>query len=232
MKKTTTFLLLCASLCASAQKSNNNSYPSRKGVYLNLSSTNGISKLVADNWQDLFGIAGEPGITYKRPVHFASSLGVEFGYMMNDHIGIFSGIKYSIVPHSFKVTGPGGSVKAVITPNYVEIPFFTRFVTGKSNMPAFYTDFGIYIGMIASGKIKTTDIDGSTEEESSTDNFSSPTITPFISFGAYIPCSESISLNLGPEVSFTPTNVYDNTDAEGRALRIGLKVSMNIQLTK
>lgn len=167
--------------------------------------------------------------------------------MISNHFGLGLGVGYStfrwkedrlLYDRSNIVYREDGSNKL----NYLEIPLFARFVTGKGKSVSFFANVGVQASFFMSNYCDYTIRNTRTQaiafqtKEVDQEIIRRILISPFAGFGVSYKVSPYLDVNFGPDIRYTASNIYDfyaatDFSKEHRTI-IGGKIGLNIKIPK
>ncbi len=164
----------------------------RQGLWLNFQSGYGSSSISNGDRVSSFSSGVKPG-----PRYF---MGLQLGYMFDDHTGWFSGLSYSRYTWREEITTQLVNATLENRQNYIQIPLYVQFATSKPGKPGAYFQVGVNANILTNAISSLHDNgNGRTiiKDESLKKAVKPFAILPFIGAGAYIPFSRSMHLEAG-----------------------------------
>jgi hypothetical protein len=171
--------------------------------------------------------------------------GADIGYMLGDKIGVFAGLW--IGRYSYDLWGEYKFAKLdIIGRNvYIEMPMYFRFISSHYGKTGFFLDAGAKHQFLIACK---TNIQGRDQaarpilrrEVGNKNNiYNKYALSPLLYLGVNIHCGSVVELNIGPEISFQATSLFDPSQKDeyddrmnGHYFIIAIKGAIGFQCSK
>ena len=218
MKKIFLCITFSCALAASAQNSKNESKP-WKGFTLNPFVTGGISNSTY-----------KINTTYTSEGQGMASLGAQVGYVLNSHVGFYSGLSFTQYNWHIPI-GTQNIKDATSMSNYIQIPIVVKATTSKYNKVGFQVEAGFYLGFLTSVEEKINYLNGAKSDKStSTEYYNKSMISFYVFYGLRIPLSKSTWMSVGFDDYVFLKNQYNDDD--GKVTTAGIRIGVETKLTK
>jgi hypothetical protein len=162
--------------------------------------------------------------------------------MINDRWGIFSGIGLDRFSYETKDVEVNGNVSLEGHNTYLKIPVYLRFISSHAQKIGFFIDIGIKNDLlmgcetISGIQVYVPDIEFKSDKKGNDLSiYRFYAFAPFLNFGINIPIQPNTELNVGPEIAYYTTNLfnqqrnYDGTQTEGYYFSYGLKLGIRFK---
>lgn len=210
---------------------------SRSGFWVRPTLSGGITTLTETNL-----VAN--GYKATPQVKETATVGVDFGGMFNDHVGLFAGVHYTSRKYEMKFSTYNAYLSMIGEMNYTEIPFYFRFITSNYRRLGYFMDIGFSTGFLSgckttaegrqNGKLAYYDEEKGNKERL----YQNISVTPTLYLGFNIPAGARLDINVGPQVSYQSTNLFDDatndygTPLNGHFFNFELKAAFGIKCTR
>lgn len=189
----------------------------------------GRANIVKDNWNDKTRLASGEELVRKPKDMF--SIGFGLGYFFTEHAAFYSGLQFTSLNYRLRIAGGGAYENNDFTNNYIEIPVYFKIITGKPEQVGVYIMFGGTLSLMTGAKLDYSNSLGQTQTDKSTTIYKNFIFRHGLSLGINIPCSRNTSISLGPEISRTTSNIYNDGKTyglKGYVLSYSLNASCNV----
>lgn len=169
------------------------------------------------------------------PINFYGGGGIDAGYMFDDHIGIYSGLAYSITVYNLQLQFSRPYTQQTHGEQHqLEIPLFFRFITADAGKPGLLIDAGIKQGLLLATKTRIEDhYGGKTETTYDKSLYPGYSVAPFVYIAADLSKKGRPGMTLGLQIMYRITNTFSDTRVNtGHYLMAGIRLSVPVRCLK
>lgn len=189
----------------------------------------GMADMVKDNWSDRLRLAsGEEFVKKPKSMY---SVGFGLGYFFTEHAAFYSGLQFTSLSYRLRISDDVVYENNDFTNNYIEIPIYFKILSGKTDKVGIYVRFGGTLSLMSGSKLDYSNALGQTQTDKSTTIYKSFIFRHSLALGVNIPCAPTTSISIGPEISRTTSNIYNDGKTyglKGYVLAYGVHASCNI----
>jgi len=199
----------------------------RKGFHIGGNIDMGLSTLFADNADDYF----LSSVSLDRRPDMFLSISFNVGGMLNNHIGLFTGVGISKYQWKLDARSGGSVATQAQRQTYVIVPLYLKVITSQPGHAGFFMNVGANACLLTKAAYKISSSNNIDREADNTDQFYGFNVSPFLNLGVSIPLRENGELFIGPKIQSQVVNNFDDTDgSEGYLLAGSLNVGASFRL--
>lgn len=161
--------------------------------------------------------------------------GCTAGYMLNEHIGFFSGLQFTSHAFSNTITDSLASNRFMQTTGYLELPLYARFISARQGNIGFITEAGIAAGILLTSelRLKVTDKTSGNSYVQRTkepEGLNKGAFSGFVFAGMNIPVSNMAELMPGLDYQYYISRFSDNPAYKEHLSRLAIRITINIRM--